>query len=61
MHKHVQNMLCLWGPVFKTNDVVAWQKLLSFFFNKNISVVGFKVVKHVTSWPLSELIKLTIL
>ena len=25
------------------------EKLLSFFFNKNISIFGYKVVKHLTS------------
>ena len=36
-------------------------KSFSHFFNKDISVFGYKVVKHLTSWPLNELIKLTIL
>ena len=34
---------------------------LPYFFNKNISVFGYKVIKHLTSWPLNELIKLTML
>ena len=36
-------------------------KSFSHFFNKNISVFGYKVVKHLTSWPLNELVKLTML
>ena len=31
------------------------------FSTKNISVFGYKAVKHLTSWPLNELIKLTML
>ena len=37
-------------------------QLLSFFFNTNISVFGYKVKKHLTRWPLNELVvKLTML
>ena len=36
------------------------QKLLSFL-QQNISVFGNKVVKHITSWPLNQLVKLTML
>ena len=36
-------------------------KSFSHFFNKKISVFGCKVVKHLTSWPLNELVKLTML
>ena len=36
------------------------QKLLSFFKQK-YSVFGYKVVKHLTRWPLNELVKLTML
>ena len=31
------------------------------FSTKNISVFGYKVVKHLTSWPLNELVKLMML
>ena len=31
------------------------------FSTKNFSVFGNKVVKHLTSWPLNELVKLTML
>ena len=31
------------------------------FFNKKISVFGYKVVKHLMSWPLNELFKLMML
>ena len=34
---------------------------LIFFSTKKIRVFGYKVVKHLTSWPLNELIKLTML
>ena len=30
-------------------------------FQKNISVFGYKVIKHLTSGPLNELVKLTML
>ena len=33
----------------------------SLFSAKNISVFGYKVVKHLTSWPLNVLVKLTML
>ena len=32
-----------------------------FFQQKIFSVFGYKVVKHFTSWPLNELVKLTML
>ena len=31
------------------------------FSTKNISVFGYKAAKHLTSWPLNELVKLTML
>ena len=31
------------------------------FSTKNISVFGYKVIKHLTNWPLNELVKLTML
>ena len=31
------------------------------FSTKNFSVLGYKFVKHLTSWPLNELVKLTML
>ena len=36
-------------------------KSFSHFFKKNIIVFCYKVVKHLTSWPLNELVKLTML
>ena len=36
-------------------------KSFSHFCNKNNSVFGYKVTKHSTSWPLNELMKLTML
>ena len=36
-------------------------KSFSQFFNKNFSVFGYKVVKHLTSGPLHELVKLVML
>ena len=47
--------------VEKMCEAFAVQKLLSFFSTKNFSVFGYKVVKHLTSWPLNELVKLTML
>ena len=37
------------------------QKLLSFFRQKISLYFAYKVVKHLTSWPLNELVKLTML
>ena len=34
-------------------------KASHIFSTKNISVFGYKIVKHLTSWPLNELVKLT--
>ena len=31
------------------------------FLNKNISVFGYKAIKHLTSWPLLKLVSLTML
>ena len=36
-------------------------KSFSHFFNKKFSVFGCKVVKHLTSWPLNELVNLTMI
>ena len=47
--------------VEKMREVFAVQKLLSFFSTKNISVFAYKVIKHLTSCPLNELVKLTML
>ena len=52
-------------PIFfveKMCEAFALQKLLSFFQKKkNFSVFDYEVVKHLTSWPLNELVKLTML
>ena len=51
-------------PIFfdeKMWEAFAVQKLVSFFQQENISVFGNKVLKHLTSWPLNELVKLTML
>ena len=37
------------------------QKLLSFFQQKNSVLFCYKAVKPLTSWPLNELVKLTML
>ena len=37
------------------------QNLLSFFQQNNVSVLGYKVVKHLSNWPIIELVKLTML
>ena len=42
-------------------EAFAVQKLLSFFQQKNFSVFGYNVAKHLTSWPLNELVKLRML
>ena len=43
------------------NIFVEKMQSFSHFFNKNISVFAYKVVKHLRSWPLNELVKLTLL
>ena len=51
-------------PIFfveKMWKAFAVQKLFSSLQQKNFSVFGYKVVKHLTSWPLNELFKLTML
>ena len=50
--------------ISKMHQYFCWKnvcKSFSHFFNKNISVFGYKVIKHLTSWPLNELVKLTML
>ena len=47
--------------LLKKSEAFALQKLLSFFSTKIFSVFGNKVVKHLTGWPLNELVKLTML
>ena len=42
-------------------NIYGLQKLPSFFSTKNDSVFGYKVVKHLTSWPLNELVRVTVL
>ena len=42
-------------------EAFAVAKASLIFSTKNISVFGNKVVKHLTSWPLHELVKLTML
>ena len=37
------------------------KKCKMYFSTKNISVFGYKVVKYLRSWPLNELVKLTML
>ena len=48
------------------NVSLKFQMLISeicqyFFSAKNISVFGYKFIKHLTSWPLNQLVKLTAL
>ena len=47
-------------PVFFVEKM--WEafalKSFSDFFNKNMGVFGYKVVKHLTSWPLNKFVKL---
>ena len=53
----------------KCANIFCWENVRSFcnakashiFSTKNISVFGYKVVKHLTSWPHNELVKLTML
>ena len=40
--------------LFKKCEKLLHCKSLSHFFNKNISVFGYKVVKHLTSYPLTS-------
>ena len=52
--------ICQYFLSKKCEKVLQW-KSFSHFFNKNITVFGYKVIKHLTSWPLNELVKLTML
>ena len=45
--------------LFKKCEKLLQGKSFSHFFNKSICVFGYKVVKHLTSSPLNELVKLT--
>ena len=36
-------------------------KSFSHFFNKKFNIFGYKAIKHLTSWPLNELVKLRML
>ena len=55
--------------ISQIRNIFCWKNVRSFcsanasliFPTKNISVFGYKVVKHLTSWPLNELVKLTML
>ena len=42
-------------------EKVCSAKASVIFSTKNIKVYGYEVVKHLTSCPLSELVKLTVL
>ena len=50
-------------------NIFGWKSVRSFcsakasliFSTSNISVFGYKVIKHLKSWPLNELVKLTML
>lgn len=44
---------------FAVRKLLTLQKLLTIFQN-NTGVFGYIVVKHLTRWPLNELIKLTL-
>ena len=47
--------------VGKMKEAFAMQKLFSYFNKKNICVSGYKIVKHLTNWPLNELVTITML
>ena len=55
--------------IFQIQQIFCWKNVRSFcsakasliFSKKNFSVFGYKVVKRLTSWPLNELVKLTML
>ena len=55
------SQICQFFFVEKMWEAFAMQKLLSFFSTKNFSVFGYKVVKHLTTWPFNKIIKLTML
>ena len=49
-------------PIFFAEKMwEAFAKASLIFSTKNFSVFGYKVVKDLTSWPLNELVKLTML
>ena len=47
--------------LLKKCEKLLQRKSFSHFFNKKITVFGYKVVQHLMSWPLNELIKLRML
>ena len=63
----VNEMLKFETLYLKYADIFCWKKsekllqckIFSHFLTKNISVFGYEVVKHLTSWSLNDLIKLT--
>ena len=60
----VQTEICqyfLLNKAWEAFAVLLHCKSFSHIFNKNISVVGYKVVKLLPNWPLNELVKLTML
>ena len=61
-HRYERWTKMIWVRLFKTNDIVSerFVKISSQICQySNISVFGYKVVKHLTSWPVNELVKLT--
>ena len=47
-------------PGLRPGELKMWEASL-IFSTKNIVVFGYKVVKHLTSWPLNEHVKITML
>ena len=45
----------------KCDKLLHCKSFSHFFSTKNISVFGYKVVKHLMSWPLHKFVKLTML
>ena len=55
------SQICQYFFVEKIQEAFAMQMLLSFFQLNNFNVFGYKVIKYLMSWPLNELVELTML
>ena len=58
--KTLMSQICQYFLLKKCEKLLQCRTSL-IFSTKNFSVLGYKVVKHLTSRPLNELVKLTML
>ena len=55
------SQICQYFLLKKCEKLLQCISFSHLFNKKKFSVFGYKVVKHLTSWPLNELVKLTML